>query len=78
MGEPCIYESKIAEIATDLKNLREGFKDFRENEFHELKGSLTCLIRKMNNPRLPLWTTWLIVGCTSLITALVVLILKGG
>ena len=74
--EKCIYEGKIAEIATDLKNLREGFKEFRENEFHEVKENLVCLAKKMSTPRLPLWVTWLLAGGSALITALIVLVLK--
>ena len=75
--EKCIYEGKIAEIATDLKNLRENFRDFRENEFHELRKNLICVTKKINNPRLPTWVTWLLVSCSSLITALIVLALEG-
>ena len=73
----CIYEGKIAEIAIDLRNLREHFQQFRENDFHEIKETLNNLTEKVNTPHLPLWVTWLLAGISGLVTALVVLMLKG-
>ena len=76
--EKCIYEGKIAEIHTDLKNLKESFNQFKTNDFHELKGNVDRIIQKMSRQRLPLWATWLLTGCSALITGLIILILKNG
>ena len=76
--EKCIYEGKIAEIHSDLKNLKENFENFKTNDFHEVKESLKCITNKMAKPRLPLWVTVIFTFCSALITGLIILILKNG
>lgn len=76
MADPCIYEAKISEIATDLKNLKENFNHFKDNDFHEIKKSIDCISDKLSKPRLPMLITWILTICASLITALIVLLLK--
>ena len=76
MEYECKYEGKIAEIHTDLKNLKENFNQFKINDFHELEKNVSCIIQKMNRPRLPIWTTWLLAGCSALITGLIIALLK--
>ena len=76
MSESCIYEGKIAEIYTEVKNLKESFNQFKTNDFHELEGNVNCIIQKMSRQRLPLWTTWILAGCSALITGLIITMLK--
>ena len=76
MPTPCIYEGEIAKIETKLDLHIENFKEFKENDFHEVKNSLKCIVEKMSKQRLPLWTTWLLTSCSALITGLIVIMVK--
>lgn len=75
-SEPCIYEGKIAEIATDLKNLKENFEEFKTNDFYEIKENIKHLIEKTNKPRLPMSITWILSVASGLIVGLGVALLK--
>ena len=74
--EKCIYEGKIAEIHTEVMNLKESFNQFKTNDFHELKENVNCIVQKMSRQRLPLWASWLLVGCSALITGLIIAMVK--
>ena len=82
MSESCIYEGKISEIHTSLSHLIKDFNDFKGNDFHELKEKLECVTNKLNKPRLPMWTTWILTLSSALITGLTVFVIsmkaKGG
>ena len=66
---------KLATLAADLKNLKENFNIFKNNDFHELKEDVKSLLSKMNKPRLPMSVTWTLTVASGLIVGLVVLLL---
>ena len=76
MEYECKYEGKIAEIYTEIKNLKESFNQFKTNDFHELKGNVNCIIQKMSRQRLPLWASWVLTGSAALITGLIIVMVK--
>lgn len=76
MSEPCKYEGTIATIVTDLKNFKENFQHFRDNDFQEIKKDLKCLVGKINKPRLPMYITWTLTLCSGLIVGLIVAFIK--
>lgn len=76
MEYECKYEGKIAEIHTEVKNLKESFNQFKENDFHEIKKDLKRITDKMAKPRLPLWVTVIFTFCSALITGLIIVLVK--
>ena len=76
MSEPCVMEAEIAKISANLENLKTNFEQFKSNDFHEVKENLNCIILKMSRQRLPLWATWILTGCSALITGLIITLLK--
>ena len=74
--EKCIYEGVIATIGADLRNLKENFEKFKENDFCEVKEDLKCLVRKINRPRLPMSITWILTVGSGLIVGLIIALVK--
>ena len=72
----CIYEGKIATIETNLNNLDEKFDKFIENDFHEIQENIKCITNRISKPRLPIYITWLLTGCSALITGLIITLVK--
>lgn len=74
--EPCKYEGTIATIGTDLKNLKDNFREFKDNDFHEIKKDFKCLVEKISKPRLPTSITWTLTVASGLIVGLLVAFIK--
>jgi len=69
-------ESRLAVVETKIGFIADDIKDILDNHLKQIYNKIECIIKKMSNPRLPLWATFLLTGLFSLVTGLIVAFVK--
>jgi len=69
-------DSRLAVMETTVNFIKDELKDIKINHLKHIYEKIECIIKKMSNPRLPLWATFLITALFSLVTGLIVAFFK--
>jgi len=68
--------TRIAVVEAKIGFISDDIKDIKDNHLKQIYEKIECIIKKMSNPRLPIWATFLLTGLFSLVTGLIVAFLK--